>query len=301
MKYILILFLAITQISCSQPKPEPTDTPDIEVMEDSNSLLWMITSDDMEDTSFLFGTMHMIQKEYFIFPETLGDFASSSDVMIMELAGMPDPYEMMKHIMLPKGESMFDYFDEEQEDSLVAWVTENTSYSEDGLRSTFGRMKPFALVQLTALSQFEGDIESYEEDFVKIAKKHEIEIIGLETAAQQMKIFDDLTDEEMTEMVMSSIRDDADEAAEQLENMQATYQAQLLDSLYSIIHSEGGMLAEKESAFLTDRNKNWIPKITKIIKDKSAFIAVGAGHLAGEEGVIKLLEKKGYTLTPIHL
>lgn len=51
---------------------------------------------------------------------------------------------------------------------------------------------------------------------------------------------------------------------------------------------------------LTDRNYNWMKVIPGIIKEKSAFIAVGAVHLGGEEGLINLLKKEGYTVEPIH-
>jgi uncharacterized protein YbaP (TraB family) len=51
--------------------------------------------------------------------------------------------------------------------------------------------------------------------------------------------------------------------------------------------------------FLNIRNRNWIPVIESMIREKSAFVAVGAAHLPGEEGVINLLKKQGYVLTPI--
>ena len=54
-----------------------------------------------------------------------------------------------------------------------------------------------------------------------------------------------------------------------------------------------------EAALLTKRNQNWIPLIETFIKEKSSFIAVGAAHLAGDEGVIKLLKEAGYKLTPL--
>jgi hypothetical protein len=54
-----------------------------------------------------------------------------------------------------------------------------------------------------------------------------------------------------------------------------------------------------EDIFLTNRNKNWIPKIEEMIRSKKTFIAIGAGHLPGEEGVIDLLRKKGFIVKPI--
>ena len=51
---------------------------------------------------------------------------------------------------------------------------------------------------------------------------------------------------------------------------------------------------------LTDRNHNWMKVIPGIIKEKSTFIAVGAVHLGGEEGLINLLKKEGYTVEPMN-
>jgi len=295
MKYIFSLITLVLCTSTYSQEELVTEYP----MNES-ALLWQITNDDIQDTSYLFGTMHMIQKEYFLFPDKLETLVQNSDALVMEIAGMPDPYEMMKYMMLPEG-TVWDFFDELQEDSLMTWVTTNTDFSEEMVRNTFSKMKPFALIQLTALSQFTGETESYEEDFTKIATIDSIEMIGLETIADQMKIFDDLTDEEITEMVMASIRSDEEESAASLKEMQSTYFNQQIDSLYMLIHSEGGTIAEKESAFLTDRNKNWIPKIIAQIEKKKTFVAVGAGHLGGAEGVIRLLQREGYTLTPIRL
>ena len=47
------------------------------------------------------------------------------------------------------------------------------------------------------------------------------------------------------------------------------------------------------------RNKNWVEQFPKIAKDKSLLIAVGAGHLGGESGLLNLLKQKGYTLRPL--
>ena len=50
---------------------------------------------------------------------------------------------------------------------------------------------------------------------------------------------------------------------------------------------------------LKNRNTNWIPKIEKAAKEKPTFFGVGAAHLGGDDGVIKLLRKKGYTVEAV--
>jgi uncharacterized protein YbaP (TraB family) len=53
------------------------------------------------------------------------------------------------------------------------------------------------------------------------------------------------------------------------------------------------------SNFIIKRNQKWIPIISKLIQKKSSFIAVGAAHLPGKEGVLNLLQEAGYKITPI--
>jgi uncharacterized protein YbaP (TraB family) len=288
---ILIILLLLPLITFGQEaRPYPMDT---------KALLWEIKGNGAKK-SYLYGTMHLIEKEYFYFPEKLEKFVKKSDVLVMELAGLPDQSAAIKFIMLEEGKSFFDFFNEEQEDSVFVWAKDQFDMEESVFRVAFDRMKPFAIVQMATQMHLMGKTESYEIEFEKLAIENELEIKGLETVEQQMKIFDDLTDEQQTEMVMSSIRDPKGDL-EMTRNMMKLYSRQNLDSLYMMIEDEGGVLAEESQAFLDERNQNWIPQIQAIIKEKPAFIAVGAGHLGGPEGVIRLLEKQGYTLKPIEL
>jgi len=50
---------------------------------------------------------------------------------------------------------------------------------------------------------------------------------------------------------------------------------------------------------LDDRNKNWLAQLPSLMKEQQTFIAVGALHLSGENGLIHLLRDAGYTLTPL--
>ena len=161
-------------------------------------------------------------------------------------------------------------------------------------------MKPFVVVQVATQLHFMGKTESYEMSFNDIALANNIPIEGLETIADQMKIFDDLSKDQQAEMVMEGVRN-PDAGVEMTERMMKLYRTQNVDSLFLMIQDEGGVLADEQSSFLDHRNENWIPMIEEIITTKSAFIAVGAGHLGGPNGVIRLLEKKGYTLTPVKL
>jgi uncharacterized protein YbaP (TraB family) len=53
--------------------------------------------------------------------------------------------------------------------------------------------------------------------------------------------------------------------------------------------------------FYYKRNEEWLPKIEKMMMDKTAFIAVGVSHLEGDRGLLALLKGKGYTLTSVQI
>ena len=264
---------------------------------ENSSLLWQIEGNGVPKGSYLFGTMHLIEKDKFLFPKSLRKLIASSDQIVMEIAGMPDPMEAMQYVMLKEG-SFFDYFNEEQTDSILNWAKTKTGMDEKTFRGTMQKMKPFVVVQMAMQMQYMGKTASYEMSIDSIAKANKITVLGLETIAQQMSFFDDLSKEKQAEMVMESIRDDS-ENEKIMQSMQNLYVRQQVDSLYMLINEEGGVIASEEHTFLKNRNENWIPQIKKMIAEKKTFIAVGAGHLGGPDGVIRLLEKEGYTLTPV--
>ena len=263
-----------------------------------SSLLWKIEGNGIPKGSYLFGTMHLIEKQYFIFPEKLEKHVKKSDQLVLELPGLPNQMEAMKFVKLADGVTFFDFFTPEQTDTILDWAQKELKMSEDKFRKTMGGMKPFVVVQTATQLHFIGKTESYEMSFEKLARENSIEIKGLETLEEQMSLFDDLTREQQANMVMEGIRN-TQKTLELTKTMQEVYTRQNVDSLYILISEEGGTISEEQSEFLDNRNERWVQKIEAMISEKKSFIAVGAGHLGGPSGVIRLLEKRGYTLTPV--
>jgi uncharacterized protein len=264
-----------------------------------NSLLWKIEGNGLEKGTYLFGTMHLIEKEYFVFPDKLKKLVSKTDLLVLEIAGMPSQSEALKMLILEQG-SFFDYFDDPQKDSIFVWARQEMKMDSATFRATLSQMKPFVLIQLATQMQFMGKTESYEKTFEKIAKDNKIQIHGLETVQQQMALFDNLSRSEQAEMVMEVIRD-SKKSLEFITQLQQVYQQQNLDSLFTLLQSEKGILAQKQADFLDNRNRLWVPQIKNLVSYKKCFIAVGAGHLSGENGLIQLLKKEGFILSPVEI
>ena len=262
-----------------------------------SSLLWEIEGPSTPKGSYLFGTMHLVEKDYFYFPKNLEKIVSKTDLLVMEIAGIPNEAEVLKYITLKEG-SLFDFFTAEQTDSIFVWARSKMGMSEQLFRTSLSKMKPFVLVQLATQLQYLGKTESYEMKFQSIAENKKMAQKGLETIDFQMSLFDNLKKSEQAEMVMQEIRDSKKSDA-QLKQIQQLYKRQNIDSLYMLIQEGEDMLAFKQADFLEKRNHTWIPKIIEMLHENKCFIAVGAGHLGGKDGIIRLLQKEGYTLTPV--
>jgi uncharacterized protein YbaP (TraB family) len=132
---------------------------------------------------------------------------------------------------------------------------------------------------------------------MQIAKKQGKEVLGLETVEEQMAAIDaqplDSQIISLQKMVLNF-----DSTKNLMNEMIAVYKKDDAELLYKYVQQQGtdGM---NEEALLVNRNKNWIPKLKKIMQDKSSFIAVGGAHLGGNTGVLALLKTAGYTVKPV--
>lgn len=264
-----------------------------------NALLWEVKSKDGKSSSYLYGTMHLMDAKLFYFPKKLEKLLLKSDLLCMEIANINDS-DLSPDALFLTNESLSDYFNTEQMDSIYRWAEQSMLMNKEQFDTNFNKAKPFLLMQFLLQSSLPENSKSYEKEFENLAIKNKISITGLESVTEQLNLFTSLNKKEQTEMVMSSLREEA-EAKNSFEQMQQIYLTQNLDNLYTFMKKESDSPIANSRVFLENRNQNWIPQMEKMMESKSVFFAVGAAHLAGPEGVIELLIKKGYTLTPIKL
>ena len=98
------------------------------------------------------------------------------------------------------------------------------------------------------------------------------------------------------QMLLETIKSDEEDDA--FKEMIKIYTSQNINAMVTMMSEDEG-IGGFEDILLYTRNKNWIPVIEEKMKDTQHFFAVGAGHLGGKDGVIDLLKKEGYTLSPL--
>jgi uncharacterized protein len=163
----------------------------------------------------------------------------------------------------------------------------------------FQKMKPFfAMAMLYPKMLPCKTMSGVEEELMKLAKANKKEIRGLETMAFQASVFDSIPYAQQAKELLKTI-DSLDAYKKYFDTMVQVYKKQELKEIQNLFtKSEFGM-EENQDILLDKRNKNWVKQLKEIMKKESVFIAVGAGHLVGEMGLIELLRKEGYTLRPI--
>jgi hypothetical protein len=84
----------------------------------------------------------------------------------------------------------------------------------------------------------------------------------------------------------------------EIDQMVSIYKTQDIDALYQLI-SQSPEFKGHEKELISGRNIKWMNTLLYEMKQQASFVAVGAGHLAGEQGVLNLLEKQGYQVEAV--
>jgi len=261
-----------------------------------SSLLWKVSGNGLEKESFLFGTIHIICKSDFVMDERITSAFESTDELILEL-DMSDPELQLKMQQVSMNPGMKN-IKSDMEESMAAALDEFLLKNYGAGLAQLGILKPFVLSSMVLLKALPcTEIESYETFFTSKAGDTGMPVIGLETVEFQVGIFDQIPQELQLNELGKMLADDYSQS--EFQTMISAYLAEDIMALDQAMTSSG-MMAEYRSILLDERNKAWVPKIAEAMQINSVFVAVGAGHLGGEFGVISLLREAGFSVEPIN-
>jgi hypothetical protein len=268
-----------------------------------NALLWEIEKTDSTKTSYIFGTIHLIENANYFFPKTLDKSLNSIDRLYFEIdieqsLGFDVMLAMMSRALLPDGITLKKLLNESDYEALEIELSKN------GLPiALFDKIKPMFIQSLLGIdkSNTDGgfDGKSYEMELLKMAKDKSIEMGGLETADFQMSLFDSIPLEIQTQYLIEALNDSSSYGATDINKLTQLYVDQKIDSLYIMMTQDEGMIESFQDVLISKRNQSWIPRIEQAIFKESCLFAVGAGHLGGDIGIIQLMINKGYRLKPL--
>lgn len=292
-KLVLLAIIAAASVSVFAQKPAKAS---------NTGLLFEVTGHGLAKPSYIFGTFHVICEQDMLSLDRINSLISSSEQTIMEI-DMDDPAELKAMIgsgsQISGGKSLSDYLSAEQYKKVDAVVREYLGVSVDTMKT----MKPSLIgIRLLTSPKATGcdKLSGYDLAILRASIRSQKPIMGLETVEFQSKALEAKPIEKQAADLYKSASNPPKYISE-LKTMMDIYKMQDVDKISEF--TEKQMKKEKQAGavLIDDRNRSWIPKLETAMAAKPAFIAVGAAHLGGKKGVLALLRKAGYTVTPIKI
>jgi uncharacterized protein YbaP (TraB family) len=285
----LLKAVIITLVTCAGTKTAAAQSAPLE-----NSLLWEISGKGLTTPSYLYGTIHMICESDFHLSDKVQTAFGKTGKLVLEI-DMFDPAvaaQMQKALMADTPLSVrLSPLKYAQIDSLLQQHTGISLH-------VFDNFKLVALTSLLGRLSYTCDsLKVYEAEFRDRAFAKKIPIASLETLQEQMGYFCNAFPDDSILAQLTAI--DLQEMRAETVKLVQHYQTEELEQVYKSVTGEKGMSKTALYWLLEARNANWVKIMPAMMKEKSTFFAVGAGHLAGEKGVIRLLRANGYTVKPV--
>ncbi len=270
----------------------------------TKTLLWKITGKGIKP-SYLFGTIHIIEAKDFFWDKKMQKAFKKTTKLVMEMdmsQMMLVSLQMLKLAPM-EGDTQLKNLINAEDYQLVK------NYFEKEAKSPQLKMTPFEMVEnwkpmltqsLLYSEMMSGATKSYEMELTSMGQEAKMSFGGLETLEDQMGIFNKIPYKAQAEALVETIKNlkKGETGENEFAKMVAIYKTQDVDGM---VEATAKDLAEMEGqeALLDGRNKKWIPKILAMSKNDKVFYAVGAAHLGGENGVIRLLRKQGLKVEPV--
>lgn len=254
--------------------------------------------------SYLFGTMHVADREILDLPDPVLDAFDGARQVALEIVWDGTAAEYMGTVVrLPAGETLVEMIGPE----LYASVLERTR----GLGldpEQLQELRPWAVGML--LGAGSGGVRSgleggrYLDDWLRHEAGADGKLVyGLESPSEHFAAFDQLSDAQERQMLASALNEiRVDEFYEQMKAMYLAGDLAGLSATMGAGETEGArdLSAALKRHLIVERNRNMVARMEKLLAKADTFAAVGALHLPGEDGMLRLLEARGYTVTRVY-
>ena len=265
---------------------------------DNNTVFWQITGKGLKEPSYLFGTFHLMCKEDIHFGTEFIKAIKQVREVYLEM-NLDDPATLLSaflYINMAQNKKLKDLYSNDEYDRLEKYFHDSLNTS---LRM-FQKMKPYFLVAMLYPKMLNCKTPSgIEEEIMKLARENKKKMNGLETMAFQASVFDSIPYEWQAKELLKNI-DSFPFYKRQFDTVLFAYKNQQMDELARLLEKNEFGSDAYQDLLLKNRNLNWVKQIQPLLQTESVLIAVGAGHLTGRDGLIKLFGDMGYQVTPIY-
>jgi hypothetical protein len=294
----LTLGLAVVLFAVGRPAPAGAEMPY------GQGLLWQIDGAGPAP-SYLFGTMHTADEEVTALAPPVLDALERAQSLSLEVIMTPEAQMSLGFaMMLSDGRTLEQVVGP---DLFQRAVTAGRPYGFG--QDQFRLFKPWAVMTLLSLPPSEVKRQAAGEKALdhrlqEAATQRGLALHGLEQIEEQIAMFNDMAEDDQIAMLDATIAQ-SDQVEVMFEKMRGAYLDQNPAQIFEMMQAQQtgvdpGLVETFTERLLDARNERMAERMQPRLAEGGAFVAVGALHLPGEGGILKLLEGQGYQLTRLY-
>lgn len=273
-----------------------------------SQICYRIEGNRLSSPSYLFGTHHLAPLS--VFDSNLGAKQAFAEAKIVVgetdmslLSDMGTALKMQQLMVAPADSTISKLMPAEK---LPVYREEFAKLVPGASLDMFEGFKPFVAVNVATLSVVSQNFDGFNPEeqldtwFQAQGKIEGKELVTFETPIEQAEMLYSVMPIRIQINALCKLLDEPETIVAESRNLNEAYLQQDLEKLLEISQDE----EDPESAAFNDlillnRNKVWLEKLPAIMEKASAFVAVGALHLPGPDGLVEGLKKMGYAITPV--
>lgn len=262
-------------------------------------LLWKIEK-PAQPASYLFATMHVSDPRVVNLPPPVEQAFTDSSQFVMEMLLSFQAVGLVSRAsFFSDGRTLDSVMQTEDYRHLLAVLQQRLQIGESVVR----HMKPWAVFSLLMLPVEEAGSAALDMQLYRRAVQAQKLVAGLETAQEQVDVFDQMSVDDQLWLLNQAVRE-IEQTDALFPDMLAAYVRGDLAAL--MLMQQQMMSAESDiddrllHRLLTQRNQRMSQRMLPYLQQGDAFIAIGALHLPGQDGVLHLLQQQGYAVSPVY-
>ncbi|MET0280227.1 MAG: TraB/GumN family protein [Steroidobacteraceae bacterium] len=267
--------------------------------DDGAHVFWEVAG--AHNTVYLLGSVHVLHANDHALPPVTEAAYADAEKIVEELDLFAAAAEMltppaMAHQMLPAGQTLPAVLGPALHQRV------QVAAKELGLDASFlAGMQPwFVATMISELRLGKAGYSAQDGVDFQIAARAQRDgkpIVGLETLTQQLSFLSAMSMDEQREFLAATLDEDA--SASELQEITAAWRRGDLQALEALLRKGDAEMPELFQRIVVDRNRNWLPRLEQMLADPADdyLVVTGALHMVGEQGLVELLRRKGYTVT----
>lgn len=257
------------------------------------SLLWQISTPQLPTPSYILGTMHIQPKKNPNWKTSFEEYIAQCDSFATEFnLEEVDANLIAEYAQIPNNQSLADFIPSKKIAKLERIFLKSARLPFRGLLHT----KPLFITNLLTEKMLTDDNSiAMDSDLFQMAKAMGKDCTGIETFAEQLVVLNKIPLDYQIKSLLK-IGKNISQFRKGLKRMFSIYEEGDVQKIHKIATKGVGKMRK---LMLYRRNEIMADRIFEKIYKKSIFCAIGAGHLGGKQGVLRLLKRKGFTVKPV--